>query len=281
MNYHRQQNAAGTAVAGASRFYRRALPQALLAALLVLVGCTTTRHDTLTQYSTINALLAGVYDGDLTFGELRRQGDFGLGTFNDLDGEMLALAGRFYQLKSDGTVKPVADDCRTPFAMVTFFQPETTLTITGVTSFATLERTLDTIVPVKNRFYAIKITGTFRHVKARSVPRQQPPYPPLLVATKSQSIFEFYDVAGTLVGFRMPEFVQGLNLTGYHFHFLTADHSAGGHVLDLQCATGQVEFDSKSRLALILPQHGTFVGTDLAKSRKQDLEAAEHGQAAK
>ena len=83
------------------------------------------------QNSTINALLEGVYDGSMTYGELRRHGDFGLGTFNALDGEMVAFDGEFYQIKSDGIAYPVADEQRTPFATVLFFQPKCTRTLTG------------------------------------------------------------------------------------------------------------------------------------------------------
>lgn len=43
------------------------------------------------QYSTLEALLGGVYDGEVTVGELLTHGDFGLGTFNSLDGEMIIL----------------------------------------------------------------------------------------------------------------------------------------------------------------------------------------------
>src|SRR5207249_10961718 len=93
----------------------------IILAGLLSAGCA--RRDTLVQYSTINALLTGVYDGDMTFGELRRHGDFGLGTFNALDGEMIALDGRYYQITADGAVKPVRDDVRTPFAVVTHFYP--------------------------------------------------------------------------------------------------------------------------------------------------------------
>lgn len=36
----------------------------------------------------LSALLQGDYDGEITYGELKKYGDFGLGTFNSLDGEM-------------------------------------------------------------------------------------------------------------------------------------------------------------------------------------------------
>jgi len=53
-------------------------------------------HHTLFQTSTIDALLEGEYDGDISFAELEERGDFGLGTLEALDGEMIALDGGFY-----------------------------------------------------------------------------------------------------------------------------------------------------------------------------------------
>src|SRR5436190_10893345 len=103
----------------------------VVAALLIAAGCAS-RPDALFQYSTINALLTGVYDGDMTFGELRRYGDFGLGTFNALDGEMIALDGRYYQVTADGAVQPVRDDMRTPFAVVAHFHPGASQTLKNV-----------------------------------------------------------------------------------------------------------------------------------------------------
>ena len=78
-----------------------------LALGLLASGCAAPRTE-LFQYATINSLLAGVFDGDLTIAKLKRHGDLGIGTFNALDGEMLALDGQFYQIRSDGHVYPAA-----------------------------------------------------------------------------------------------------------------------------------------------------------------------------
>ncbi|MCP8318695.1 MAG: acetolactate decarboxylase, partial [Candidatus Methylarchaceae archaeon HK01B] len=80
--------------------------------------------DILFQTSTISALLEGAYDGNMTYGELKKHGDFGLGTFNGLDGEMAGLDGTFYQVKDDGIAYPVDDSIKTPFALVTFFEAD-------------------------------------------------------------------------------------------------------------------------------------------------------------
>lgn len=104
------------------------------------------------QNSTINALLEGVYDGTMTYGELRRHGDFGLGTFNALDGEMIAFGGSFYQVKADGIAYPVADAQLTPFATVLFFKPTLKLALSGPLDYEKFQATLDRLVEGPNLF---------------------------------------------------------------------------------------------------------------------------------
>ena len=92
--------------------------------------------------------------------------------------------------------------------------------------------------PPKTCFYAVMIQGEFSYVKTRSVPAQEKPYPPLAEVTKNQPTFEFTDVTGTMVGFRCPPYVTGINVPGYHLHFLTDDRTAGGHLLEFTVAPG-------------------------------------------
>jgi acetolactate decarboxylase len=92
--------------------------------LLLASGCASSRDraaGVAWQNSTIDALLDGNYDGDVTFDELRKHGDFGLGTFDALDGEMLAVGGAFYQVRSNGNVHRVDPKQLTPFSVMTFF----------------------------------------------------------------------------------------------------------------------------------------------------------------
>jgi acetolactate decarboxylase len=263
-----------------NRFWVRR--ERVLAVLLLaaLVGCTTAggQRGTLFQYSTIDALLTGVYDGDMTFAQLKQHGDFGLGTFNALDGEMIALDGRFYQIKSDGTVAPVADTMRTPFAVVMFFNPGRSRALANVADLQSLEHQLDQELPAKNIFCAIRIEAEFATIKARSVPRQQKPYPPLVEASKKQAVFEFHNVRGTLVGFRAPEFMRCLNVPGYHFHFLTSDRQAGGHVLDCKIIRATVQVDeTPTRFLMALPHGDGFQQADLTRERHSELKSVEQG----
>ena len=225
----------------------------LLAAVLAIMpictsGCLSSPQDrdVLFQTSTISALSEGDFDGTLTYGDLRQHGDFGLGTFDNLDGEMIALAGKFYQIKADGKTNPVEDSMETPFAVVTFFEPDKTVSLDKMLDYEQLKQYLDSMLPARDIFYAIEVEGTFKYIKARSVSAQSKPYPSLAEALEGQTIFEFNDVTGTLVGFWCPTYVEGINAPGYHFHFITSDRQNGGHLLDCETENAKVEIDYTS-----------------------------------
>ncbi len=228
------------------------------------------------QSSTMTALLDGVYDGGLTYGELARHGDFGLGTFNELDGEMVAVDGRFFQLRSDGTASPVTPDERTPFAAVTFFRGDVTVALDGPLDLAAVEARLDDVLPSANLFYAVRIDGRFRAVTTRTVARQHRPYRPLVDVTRTQTEATVVDVSGTVAGFRAPAYAQGLTVAGYHLHFIDDDRLRGGHVLDLVLERGTVRADRDADLHVELPDTPQFLAADLTgRNVAAEVEAAE------
>ncbi|MBI5570094.1 MAG: acetolactate decarboxylase [Desulfomonile tiedjei] len=223
--------------------------------LLSLVGAGAQQTEApIFQWSTITALLRGVYDGQATFRDLKQHGDFGMGTLNGLDGEMVASDGEFYQIKADGKAYPIQDSEKTPFAVVLFFKPYKKLTLKGVRDLSELEKSLDAQISNLDLPHAIRIEGKFRHARVRSVPRQQRPYPDLNTALRGQKIFESNDIEGTLVGFRFPTYMAGVNVPGYHFHFITRDKKAGGHVLGCDLESGEAELASSSALNLKLTE---------------------------
>jgi acetolactate decarboxylase len=230
------------------------------------------------QNSTINALLEGVYDGSMTYGELRRHGDFGLGTFNALDGEMIAVDGDFLQIKADGVAYRVSDDQRTPFATVLFFRPTLRRPLAGPLDYDHFQALVDGLMEGPNLFYAVRLDGRFKSVTTRSVPRQEKPYPPLAKVAKTQPVFHLQEVSGTLAGFRFPDFARGLNVPGFHLHFLTEDRRAGGHVLDLVLTRGELAIDTSARFHLELPTDPTFLHADLGQDRGDALDQAERGK---
>lgn len=244
---------------------------------LILSGCLTSQEnrDVLFQTSTINALLDGVYDGEVTFNVLRQNGDFGIGTFNNLDGEMIALDGNFYQIRSDGIAYLVDDSTKTPFAVVTYFESDKSVISEEAMDYEGLKNYIDGLVPSENIFYAIKIDGSFEYIKTRSIPIQEKPYPPLVEVVKNQSIFEFHDVKGTLVGFLTPDYVGGINVPGYHLHFITHDRKAGGHLLEYHAKDVRIEIDYTPDFYMSLPERGNFYTADLKKERGTELKKVE------
>jgi acetolactate decarboxylase len=246
-----------------------------LTALALLPGAMCADDDILFQVSTIDALLQGVFDGFYSFDDLKTHGDFGIGTFDSLDGEMIALDGNYYQVKADGVAYPVQGNATTPFSTVTYFQADQTIAIENAINFTQLSSQINEKLPSINMIYAIRIDGTFPYVKTRSVPRQEKPYPRLADATKNQSVFEFYNVTGTVVGLWAPEFTEGFNVPGYHLHFITEDRKAGGHILDLQVDKAKALVDITDGFAMQLPTTGDFYNVDLTQDLQSELEKIE------
>ncbi|NLE89628.1 MAG: acetolactate decarboxylase [Dehalococcoidales bacterium] len=253
---------------------------------LALAGCAATpdtqtapgngAKDTLYQVSTLGALMQGVYDGEMEVGKLVQEGDLGIGTFEALDGEMVVLDGRVYQVRGDGKVVEVDDAVKTPFAVVTWFESDQQIqSLTGIESYDQLKAELDKLRSSPNLFYAYKVEGTFEYVKTRSVPPQSKPYPPLVEVTDLQPTFELHNVKGTLVGFWFPSYAEGVNMPGFHFHFLTEDYTAGGHLLECILVEGSASVDNTTEFYMRLPENEHFTHMSLEGVAKGDIERAE------
>ena len=250
--------------------------RAILASLIFIMTCVPAwAGNSISQYSTIDALLAGVYDGHMSLETLGGYGDLGIGTFNDLDGEMALVDGVFYQVRADGKVYKPGPDQMTPFASVVDFAPENSFTLPRVDSMEDLKKALAGKMSSKNIFYAYKITGKFDYVRTRSVPAQQKPYPPLKEVVKHQPEFEFHDQTGVVVGFYCPAYVEKINVVGFHLHFLNKDKSGGGHILDLKGSDLKVQADAVDSFYLMVPDQGAFSNQDFTTSRVRELEQVE------
>lgn len=232
-------------------------------------------NDVLYQVSTIDALLGSLYDGVESFESIKKHGDFGIGTFDALDGEMLALDGEYYQIKTDGKLYKVSDEMESPFATVVTFNSDKQFSLVEELSYDGLKEKLNNSLNTENIFYAIKAEGKFKYVKTRSVPRQEKPYPILADVVEHQSTFEFTDIEGTLVGFYCPPFSKGVNVPGYHFHFITKDKQGGGHVLAVETETLEIDLDEKHDFLMSLPTSKTFYELDLTGDKKAELDKVE------
>jgi acetolactate decarboxylase len=211
------------------------------------------KPDTLYQISAFNVFSAGNFDGNTTYAELAEYGDFGIGTLNGLNGEMIALEGKFYQIPTDGAPRQISASEKTPYATVTFFNPDLAFQVANVTSYSQLTVDINATLPNYNAIYAIKVHGFFDIAKTRSVPIQTAPYPVLTEAVKNQTVFNLSNVEGTAVGFYFPNSLDGVDYSGYHLHFLTDDGLAGGHLLECNVRNATVEVDQKNSYYLLIP----------------------------
>jgi acetolactate decarboxylase len=229
------------------------------------------------QASTIGALLEGAYEGDLSFAELAQHGDLGLGTLNRLDGEMIALDGEFFRADVDGVVCPIPAETKTPFAVVTRFEAEIDLMLGPTPTHAELLATLDDLVPASASSCAIRLDGHFDLVRARSVPAQSPPYRSLTEVVADQHVFDLEDVEGTMLGFRFPAYAEGIEVGGYHLHFISADRTRGGHVLGSSSRRLRGRIDPSDDLHVELPPAIELADPDLAAATHAAVTAVERG----
>ena len=228
------------------------------------------------QASTIGALLEGAFEGDVTFAELAEHGDLGLGTLNHLDGEMIALDGRFFRADVDGLVTEVPAAERTPFAVVVAFEPEIEFDLEGSVAHDALLGEIGRRIPEGSPSCAVRLDGRFELVRARSVPRQEPPYRPLTEVVAEQHVFELADVDGTMLGFRFPDYAEGIEVSGWHLHFISEDRARGGHLLDCRASTVHAQLDLSTELHVELPPEIDLADPDLAGDTHAAIDRVEH-----
>jgi acetolactate decarboxylase len=235
-------------------------------------------HDphVLFQASTIGALVDGSFEGDVTFAELAQHGDLGLGTLNHLDGEMIAIDGRFLRADIEGNMTEVPAEERTPFAVVVPFSPAIQFDLEGSLDHDRLLSEIDRRIPAETASCAVRIDGRFNLVRARSVPRQEPPYRPLTEVVSEQHVFELTDVDGTMLGFRFPEYAEGIEVSGWHLHFISEDRARGGHVLGSRAETARVRLDPSGELHVELPPGIDLADRDAAGSTHAAIDRVEH-----
>ncbi|NBM54830.1 acetolactate decarboxylase [Proteus sp. G2669] len=238
-----------------------------------------TKHPecTIYQNSLMSSLIAGIYDSDVTIADLLKHGDFGLGTFEQLDGELVAFNNNVFQLRSDGSARKALNSQKSPFAVMTFFNCDIEHHFSYGASQKEIHNVINQYVPSDNLFCAIRIEGEFELVKTRTVPRQEPPYRPMLEAIENQPIFTFHNETGTIAGFRSPQFTQGINVAGFHEHYINQQRQGGGHVLDYYLKKGTLQIGIISRLTIDLPSQSAFLQANLMPDNlHQAIEQAEN-----
>lgn len=231
-------------------------------------------HGTLFQVSTSGALVQGVIDGAVSVATLREHGNFGLGTFVDLDGEMVVLDGQFYQIRSDGSVRHAEDSQLAPFAVVTHFNPERVSPLQSFATLAELTTQLDHLRTSDNLFFAARISGTFGHVHNRAACKVGP-HESLADSAAHQGEFHTDAVRGTMVGFWTPSYVKTIGVAGWHLHFLSDDRRFGGHVLGASGDGIEVAMEHLDDFRIAIPETAAFLASDLSLDPSAVLDRAE------
>ena len=241
---------------------------------MALSQCLGKPIHTLFQVSTSAALVEGLYQGAVRVSRLLRHGDFGLGTFIDLDGEMVVVDGVCYRVAPDGVVTTVEGDRLIPYAVVTRFSAEFGKQSDQLNSFSELVAVCDGLRSSENLFYAFRIEGKFSFVKTR-VMKAVPQGTGLKAASSGQEEFTFEDQKCTLVGLWSPGFAGSFSVPGYHFHFLSADRKRGGHVLECRAVDVAVDGCAMHEMHVSLPETAEFLKADLSRDPSEDLMSAE------
>ncbi len=231
----------------------------LLIALLLLMGCSSVEKDIIYHYSVLKALDNGVLEGNMKIGELKKNGDFGLGTFNKMDGEMIILDKTVYRVSPEGKITQPDDQTLIPYSVITFYHQDDTMSLNSATDYPSLKAFVAGRLPSKNLFYAFRIKGEFEFIKCGGANIQEKPYNKTLVQMLSdRPLYEGRQIRGTLVGFWCPAYIGDINTNGFHLHFISDDHSIGGHLMEFRAKSLEIGYDIKSGYKIHLPDTKIF-----------------------
>ena len=219
---------------------------------------------TIFQVSTVTGLERGLFYPVTNVGLMKQHGNIGVGAFEGMDGELLIIDGQAYNAMYDGKVVPVPDNSPIVYGAAAYLTADRTESLQNIASYEQLQQSIEKLLPNRNIFYVFKIQATFNYLKVRSTARQEKPYPGLAVVVKNQSIFEFKNIKGTLLGFRCPAFIQGIYAPGFHLHFISEDRQKGGHVLEANVASLTAQIGYLTQMHLLLPDNDAARAIDLA-----------------
>ena len=207
------------------------------------------------QVGTLQSFLDGDYQGYWSFAEIEPEGDVGLGTFEGINGELVVADGAYWHVYPDGSVAEVDPNERTPFAQVTNFLPDRFGSMRGPLDCGS---TLDDLLTTQSGFdedvlYVATIRGRFSSITTRAIDKQEPPYHPLADLTPMQHEFPMTDVTGTMVLVHTPGTLETVSPAGFHYHFITADHERGGHVVSCSVVEAQAAFQEMTGIDIEFP----------------------------
>ncbi|MBR2524109.1 MAG: acetolactate decarboxylase [Clostridiales bacterium] len=231
------------------------------------------------QVSTLQALAKGYSKGVVTVGELLEHGDTGLGTFRNVEGEMIMVDGHCYQALDDGSIVEARPDMGVPFSSVTKLQAQKEFEISNIGSIDELKVLLDNKVEEGfglNSMHVVRIDGHFAKVYARSVLGYEARFITLReILSEKQKEFCFEDIDGTLVCICYPDYMEGINAVGWHMHFISKDRRCGGHVFDIGLVRATVKLSKISRIEIQLPTDIEFDIYSLKNVSREEIHKIE------
>lgn len=233
------------------------------------------------QVSTLQSLALGYTRAVMTVGELMQHGETGLGTFEDVNGEMIVIDRKCYRAMDDGRVTEAGDERGVPFASVAYMDNCQEFELSGDYTMESLKAELNNRIEEDfglNSMHVIQIHGTFEKIYARS----ELPYRAHHVTLKdmldiTQTSFEFSNIRGSLVGVYYPDYMDGINAAGWHLHFVNDERNKGGHVYEIKMTSGKVRLAKKTRIDIQLPKDPAFDTYSLKSASKDEIKQVEQG----
>ena len=236
---------------------------------------------TLYQISTLQALSMGYSRAVIPVEAFLQHGNIGLGTFEDVNGEMILLDGQCFRAAENGAVVRAEPDRGVPFAVATFFHHGDKIPIEYVENIEVLKHLLDLKIGADfglNSMHIVRIDGSFAKVCARSESAHRSHHVSLKdILQKTQNDFIFHDITGTLVCVYFPDYMDGINAPGWHLHFISDDRSLGGHVFDLTMKQGTMIINKISQIQIQLPTSPAFDTYSLKEASQDEIKEVEQG----
>ena len=231
------------------------------------------------QVSTLQALALGYSKAVITVEELLREGDTGLGTFEDVNGEMILMDGHCYRADQEGNVTLVPQETGVPFAAVAKLYGEQEFELKDMPDITSVREELTRKIEERfglNSMHVVRIDGVFEKVDARS----EAPYRSHHVTLKemlgkTQKAFIFENIRGSLIGVYFPDYMDGINMPGWHLHFLSEDRSKGGHVFDVSVREGAAKVDKITNIYINLPKEAAFDTYSLKQDLQDEIKSVE------
>jgi acetolactate decarboxylase len=244
-------------------------------------ACNLNSVEKMYQVSTLNALALGYTRTVVRVSDLLQNGDTGLGTFENCDGEMIVVDGHCYRAADDGSVSETPADLGVPFASVVFLKNQELFAVGAVGNIDSLKALLNVKIEEHfglNSMHMVRIDGFFKKVNARSESGVKAHHIELKeILFERQKSFEFDHIAGSLVCLYYPDYMEGINAAGWHFHFVSDDKRFGGHVFDLSLEKGEVRMEKITSIELQLPREAAFDTYSLTKASQKDIKQVEQG----